>query len=144
MLDRRFEQFVASGSNASNSWLHEDVGLHADALQLATIGKAHFLTRETDEQIAGTLENLRDKNRHQPAKWEYSASTPKETATASAVPGIVLKPALRGYPGEYRSIEPHVAGASIHNQLILYGEGRLSEKPIISGVWEMDCVGVFV
>src|SRR5262245_10398368 len=53
ILDRSFEHFVASGSNAGDGRSHDDVRLHADALELSAIGKAHFLTGETYDQIAG-------------------------------------------------------------------------------------------
>src|SRR5215467_5658715 len=53
ILDRSFEHFVASGLNAGDGRSHDDVRLHADALELSAIGKEHFLTGETYDQIAG-------------------------------------------------------------------------------------------
>jgi hypothetical protein len=54
VLDRRFDHLVAPGSDADDARLHDNVRLHADALQLVAISKAYFLTRETHEQIAGS------------------------------------------------------------------------------------------
>ena len=53
VLDCRFEHLVASSSKAGDGRSHNDVGLHANALELASVGKAYFLTRETHYEVAG-------------------------------------------------------------------------------------------
>jgi hypothetical protein len=47
VLDRSFDHLVAPGSDADDARLHDNVRLHADALELVAISKEHVLTRET-------------------------------------------------------------------------------------------------
>src|SRR5436190_24348740 len=52
-FDRCFEEFVFAGGDAGNGGLDADVGLNADALELAAVGMADVRAAESHGNSAG-------------------------------------------------------------------------------------------